>query len=208
MAIRWITFGTHALAIGANASLVNSFFQNFIALESDGGTPNALLKKLSDGNVPGLAALPEPVQTGIQGLASFLLDQGIAGKLKVMRTPLGDVLDDNTAPVVLDFPLHRLSVGPLNVSNLPIGLSLSTESAIAYTVGTKDQREASPTTALTVLSLDGKIAFNANLAVPIGTVAGLNSAASVSARRKLSYALRYDRKLQTWQSVADAMSRL
>lgn len=214
MSIQWITFGAHAhahahaLAVGADATFVNRFFENVLALEAEGGARTILLKRLSEGDVPGFDALSDVMRAGIQSLASFLLNRGDGDKLNAMRQPIGDVLGENTLPVLLDFPLHRFSLGPLNISGLPVGLSLSSESKIAYMLGLKDEHQPSPATALTELSLDGDIAFNANLSVPVGTVAGLSSAASVSARRKLSYALRCDRRLQTWQGVADAMSRV
>ncbi|MEM0906769.1 MAG: peptidoglycan-binding domain-containing protein [Pseudomonadota bacterium] len=206
----WISVLGRSLATGTDAELIGIFFKSVRSLvDGHGESHTDLVRQLILGKALNFGELSPSTQDALKRIASVLLSEGVGTKLGTMRSTLGTVRDQAAStPVILGFPLHAFSLEPVDVSRLPVGLNLATESAIDFTIAPDDSRDTPIGSVLAALRLRGDIAFNANLSVPIATLAGVAAATSVTSERAVEYLTSYDSRIITWRAVHDAMARV
>ncbi len=205
----WLELSGQGLLTGENSTALERFFTVYAALaEQPGSSQQAVLEAMAEGTHALLQALPDEVRGVIGRVARVLLHQGVTSRLQTMFATLAELVEGSAGPVVLDWPHGEWRAPAPPVEAIPIGLSLSASADIGYVLAPDLGRTPPPGSLLTQLSFGGEVAFDAKLAVPIGTLGGLSAAGAFGARRRLTYGFAYPRDLTTWRAVADSFARV
>lgn len=207
--MKWLEIDGNGLLTGEDAFPVfDAFFAVFrIALGQVGGSHRTVLEHIVSGAVDD--EVEDKFKAVVKRVSQTLIDLDVGTRVGTMRTPVGAIAATGAGdPVNVLWPHKDWVFGPVESARLPVGMSLNAEGGVKYALAPNDGRPTPAGSVLATLSLSGELGFNANLAVPAATIAGITAGAEVDVERRIEYLLAYDKDLRTWKAVADGFSRI